>query len=220
MKKLFLILILTYINSANAQSNTILGTINQQNFTFNISKKLRLTQKLEWREIFIENHQLKKYPFNLLQTESLISKIINISNSAGIGYLLRYEPKGYSHRFIQQYVSNHILGYGNLIQRVRLEETIFSHEAIEWRARYRISLDIPLNKTFNPKDFYVKIGSEVLPTLKKQDFNFDLRGLCACGYCINTKSKLELGLDYRSNHLRDERINNQYWLNFNWIWNI
>jgi len=81
------------------------------------------------------------------------------------------------------------------------------------RLMYRFFAEIPLSgHTLDPNEFYLKTGTEYLNSFEEEEYDLEIRITGFTGYTISQKSKLELGLDYRTDSFIDNNIRNRFWL--------
>jgi hypothetical protein len=100
--------------------------------------------------------------------------------------------------------------------RVSSEQTFSSVERPEFRLRYRITSEIPLNGvSVDEGEFYVKINNEYLNSLQANKYDLEIRLVPLLGYDITDNFKLELGLDYRVDSFIYTITEHNYWICFN-----
>src|SRR5690606_24441681 len=97
------------------------------------------------------------------------------------------------------------------------DQTFEKDEDVQFRLRYRISFEKPLNgQEIDPKEFYLKFNNEYFGILKSSKGNLEIRALASLGYNISDKNKIETGIDYRAEDLIDSKTTHKVFLNIGW----
>ncbi|WP_345795480.1 DUF2490 domain-containing protein [Algoriphagus sp. CAU 1675] len=160
------------------------------------------------------------YDFSLIDFTSIASKKVGLNSRISVGYLIRIRDDGeINHRFIQQYAFTQKLNSFRLAHRFVSDQTTSKSEPIEFRLRYRIVAEIPLNgHSVDIKELYLKLGNEYLGSFQQENgANLETRLLPFLGYVINDNHKFEIGLDYRIGSLLNQPTRHSYWMNINWF---
>ncbi len=218
-------LMLLFKSAAWSQGMYRAGILPQINMNMPLNKQWRLNTRLESRQFFSEgrfgNMFKAAYRYGLTDIALVASRSTGVNSSAGAGYLIRFEDRVMVHRFIQQY--SHVKAYDlfRLGQRISTDQTIRSNEPVEFRLRYRISLERALNgKEVDPEEFYCRLNNEYLLSLQGGVSDLESRLLPALGYAVNDNNKFEAGLDYRLGDFVSGASDNQLWLLLSWYVNI
>lgn len=202
-------------SAANAQNIHQVGLLP----TINVNKKLQkdwsLNLKHETRlRLF---HDEIESMFVLSDFSFAGAKKLGVRTKIVGGYMLRLEEGGPAHRSFQQL--NIVQKYPafRMAHRIATDQTFEDKGAPEFRLRYRLSSEIPLNgNTLDPKEFFLKVSNEYLNGVKENEYDLEIRGLGFLGYAINEKSKIELGLDYRLDSFLSGGSRNRHWIGFNY----
>lgn len=97
------------------------------------------------------------------------------------------------HRIFQQFITKEKFGRVNIQHRYRLEQR-FIEEDFKMRARYFLSLNVPINKKEMEKNaVYAAAYNEIFINTKANYFDRD-RVYGGIGYCFNKNFKLEAGV--------------------------
>lgn len=215
MKLLFVYAVLISFG-LNSYAQNEIGLIPQINSDFKIGQGWKVNSKLEGRQIYFKN----PYPagrnqkeFNRFDVELIATKNIDPLRAFGGGYLIRRADKSFTHRFIQQYALTRKLLASRLSHRFRTDQTFEKDESLQWRLRYRLSWEKPLNGfEIDPGEFYLKLNNEYLGILQDSKGNLEIRGLASVGYDISDKNKIETGIDYRVENVIRSKTKHQVFL--------
>lgn len=97
------------------------------------------------------------------------------------------------HRIFQQIISKQQFGRVNIQHRYRFEQR-FVEEDFKMRARYFLSLNVPINKKEMEKNtIYASVYNEIFINTDFNYFDRD-RIYCGVGYCFNKNFKVEAGV--------------------------
>jgi len=218
MFRVILIIILLSFESY-AQSNFQFGALPVLNINKKLPNNFAINFKAETRQVFY-NEQALGWQHELVDISTIISKKIALNNSIAAGYLLRQEGNKVISRFIQQFVIIQNNTALRLAHRFSSDQTLEKDESVEWRFRYRISTQIPLNgQSVNRKEFYFKINNEYLYAIQQRTSDLEVRLVPFLGYQFTDSNKLEIGIDNRFDSLINE-LDVTSWLNINWFISI
>jgi hypothetical protein len=118
-------------------------------------------------------------------------------------------------RSIIQYTYLQKIGRFKFAYRVIRDQTFEENQPTLFRYRFRIMTEIPLSgQELNNKEFYLKLGNEYLSGWASKAHSFEIRGITVLGFEINTKNKIEAGIDYRYRAKPTSRSTG--WLNVCW----
>ena len=205
-----------------AQNTYQIGILPAINFNAKLKKGWSVNFKLESRQL-LQNGTFgseKNQAFDYILTDhSLIAaKKVGLNARISGGYLFRLREGRAVHRLIQQYSVTQRLPTLRLAHRVVTDQTISSNEATEYRLRYRLATEIPLDgQSADPKEFYLKVSNEYLNSLQSGDYDLEVRLVPMLGYFAAKKHKIELGLDYRVNSFLDRDARHSFWTSLSWF---
>lgn len=161
------------------------------------------------------------YEFLLTDISAIAAKRIGINTSIGLGYLIRIEEDAISHRANQQFSVLRRLPGLSLSHRFSTDQTFSGVETPEFRLRYRISTEIPLEGlTLDPLEFFVRLNNEYLNSLEGKNYELEIRLVGFLGYAISDNGKIELGLDYRLDSFINNPSRNRFWIGINFYQSI
>lgn len=208
-----------------AQSNYELGLLPALNINQKLKKSWGLNYKVESRISGVEGRFSEpakaETQYLLTDLSVLTSRKVGLNNTLAAGYLLRLENTTVSHRTIQQYTLVSTYNAFRLAQRFSTDQTFSKEEAAEFRLRYRLSFDIPLNGlVVDDREFYLKINNEYLNSLQGGTYGLEIRMVPSLGYAFNDKNKLELGVDYRFSDFLKGPATHTFWLPLSWFISI
>jgi len=153
-----------------------------------------------------------KNSYVLTDLSAIIAKKVGLNSRIAGGYLLRIEEHGLSHRFIQQYTIVQRFSSFRVAHRLVSDQTFSSQEDAEFRLRYRISSEIPLNgESLDPGEFYLKFNNEYLHSLQAGEYDLEVRMVPILGFDVTDNFKIETGLDYRVNSFVANNTRNSFW---------
>ncbi|WP_027003967.1 DUF2490 domain-containing protein [Hugenholtzia roseola] len=221
MKKFVLtsiFLLLQY--AAFSQANYQVGLLPALNLNKKLGNGWSLNAKLESRQRLqrgsSEGEIDKKYNYVLTDLSMIAAKKVGLNSRIAGGYLVRLEDGLFSHRFIQQYVLVQKLSGWRLAHRLSSDQTFSEVEKPEYRIRYRITSEIPLNgESVDPTEFYLKLNNEYVNSLQENEYNLEIRLIPLLGYDISNNFKIEVGLDYRVSSFFNNNTRHSYWTSFN-----
>ena len=97
------------------------------------------------------------------------------------------------HRIFQQFITKEKFGRVNIQHRYRFEQR-FIEDDFKMRARYFLSLNVPINKKEMEKNaIYASVYNEIFINTKPSYFDRD-RIYGGLGYCFNKNFKVEAGV--------------------------
>lgn len=198
-----------------AQGNNQFGLLPSFNLNLKLPRDWALNFKAESRQSIREGDDFD-YEYLLTDLSMAGAKKIGVNTRLVIGYLMRLEDEGTQNRTIQQL--NIVKRYVNvnLAHRIAADQTFADEEAVEWRLRYRLSVEIPLGgQSLDVHEFFIKANHEYLNSLQGEKYDLEIRGVGFIGYVTSPVSKLELGLDYRIDSFINGRARNRFWLALN-----
>ncbi|GAA4274849.1 DUF2490 domain-containing protein [Aquimarina gracilis] len=205
------------------QSSFSSGILPKVRVSYKLTDQIKWINGIESRQLLIDdtNDDSFNYDYVLTDISSLLSFRIGAHGVLNGGYLLRIKDEKLFHRTIQQY--NLVFNYDTfrIGHRFATDQTFNSQESVELRGRYRITLEKPLSgNNIDQGEFYLKLGNEYIFKFQDDKSDLEMRVLPFLGYEINTKNKIEIGLDYRLDKLLNSGAENDLWLSINWFYTI
>jgi hypothetical protein len=205
---------------AQAQQTWEWGVLPSLNFNKKLPKDWSINAKLEGRYLLASgdfNQEVFERNRYLLTDVALVAaKKIGLNSRVAGGFLARFEDGVFIQRSIQQFVVVRRLPGFRLAHRIVTDQTFSPDEATEFRLRYRISTEIPLNgESLDQKEFYLKINHEYLHSFQDAVFDLEIRMIPLLGYGLSENIKLESGLDYRLSALITGSPEHTFWMTFN-----
>lgn len=169
---------------------------------------------------FNGNHN-KEFEYLLTDLSLIAAKKVGLNSRIAGGYLIRLRNEEAIHRTIQQFsIVKNKTGY-RLSHRIATDQTFSSNQSAEFRFRYRITPEIPLNgQTVDPKEFYIKTNFELLNKFQSSEYELEVRVVPLLGYTLNEQNKFEFGLDYRFDSLFISDPRHSFWTSINWYFNF
>ena len=228
-KSRFLIVGLLFSFSAClvAQSTYQVGILPSFTVTKKINSKWKLALNTQARfsayeGVFEENNPSQNnFDYILTDISALANRKIGLNSSVSVGYLIRLRNGEYHHRLFQQFMISQKQSSFGIVQRFSTDQTFRPSQKTEFRFRYRIAFDRPLQgNKLNPKEFYLKVNNEYLLSLQHQEWSNEVRIIPFLGYAITDKKKVEVGIDYRFGSLGQEFLNHNFWLALNYYWSF
>jgi Protein of unknown function (DUF2490) len=214
--------LMQFDNSVFAQDAYQFGGLPSLNLNSKFKNDWSLNTKIESRQLF-KSRELngsvdKNYDYVLTDFSLIAAKNVGLNSRLASGYLIRFEEGEVSHRFIQQYIIVQKLSGFRLAHRFLSDQTFSKIEKPEFRMRYRITSEIPLNgESVDPEEFYVKINNEYVNSLQAMEYDLEIRLVPLLGYSITGDFKIETGLDYRVNSFLRNKTRHSYWMTLNFF---
>lgn len=205
-----------------AQSTYQAGILPSINFNYKLKNDWSSNFKIESRQMLqsgtFTGDRDKNYDYVLTDFSLIAAKKVGLNARISGGVLFRFRNGNSIHRLIQQYTAIQRLPRFRLAHRVVTDQTFSPAEATEYRLRYRLASEIPLNgQSADPKEFYLKISNEYINSLQNSDYDLEIRFVPLLGYAIKEKHKIELGLDYRVNSFLNQYTRHSFWTSMNWF---
>lgn len=215
MKKILILIFLSAMSvicyAQNSYQYGIMPSINlQKKFPRNWSANF----KVESRQSFY-NQELK-YKYLLTDLSLLATKRVAPNITVGGGYLLRAEVDKIKNRAVQQISFGKKYSGFRMSHRIVTDQTFEKDNETEFRLRYRVSSEIPLEgQSIDVKEFYLKLNNEYLNSWQKKDYDMEIRLVALLGYSISPSNDLEIGTDYRLDSFINGDSRNRIWLSIN-----
>ena len=219
---LFSILFVLLVNIVFSQQTYQLGILPSFNLNTKLKNDWSVNTKIESRQLLQRGEwggaADKQYNYVLTDLSLIAGKKIGLNSRVGAGYLIRLEEGQRIHRFIQQFIIVQRKSGYRLAHRFLTDQTFSKIESPQFRLRYRITAEIPLNgESVDPKEFYLKLNNEYLNSFQSPDYDLELRLVPLLGYDIAANNKLEMGLDYRVNSFLNQKAEHSFWVSLNWF---
>jgi hypothetical protein len=207
--------------SVLAQTAYQVGTLPAINFNKKLKNDWSVNLKVETRQIYqtgtFSGDFDRTFNYQLSDFTIVGAKKVGFYGRVGAGYLLRFREGRIVHRINQQYNYTREYSWTRLSHRILTDQTFFANEGPDFRLRYRISSQTPLNgQTLDRKELYLKVNNEYVNNIQEGEYNLEIRLIPMLGYVINKQNKVEAGFDYRLNSVVSEGINHRFWLALNW----
>lgn len=196
----------------------------QTNSTFGILPKLVLSKKInnsegitftsETRQGFYNNFNNPKFSSNNILSDFALyySNRIDPDYSLNFGYLIRFRKEEVFHRLIQQFNMIQRLEDARLGHRIGIDQTFANNQNTVYRLRYRSVYEKSFSgQRVDAKEFYIKMGTELLYSFSADANQFEFRILPMFGYELAKHRKLEFGLDTRAKALFSEQVGFEHW---------
>ena len=160
---LLIIGLLIQVKITVAQSTYQFGALPSVNLNSKLKNEWFLNTKIESRQLFrsgiFNGDVFEKYKYVLTDFSLIAAKKVGLNSRLGAGYLIRLEGDKVYHRFIQQYIIVQKLSGFRLAHRFLSDQTFSKSEKPDFRIRYRITSEIPLNgESVDRGEFYLKIN--------------------------------------------------------------
>lgn len=151
----------------------------------------------------------------------LANRKVGLNSSFVGGYLHRLEGNQEYNRLFQQFIITKRYGSLGMAHRFATDQTFNAVEKTEFRLRYRVAFDRPLNgDKLNPNEFYLKLNNEYLVSLQDQEWSNEMRIIPFLGYAFTDTNKLEVGIDYRVGSFGERFLESNFWLSLNYYWSF
>lgn len=200
------------------------GIMPEINLNKKWSEKWRTNFKVESRFSFSEgtfdSTQNHHFSYLLSDISAVGSYKIGLNTKLAFGYLLRMTTSGVAHRAILQYSIVKSLRKGRLGNRIATDQTFQNGSAPQFRLRYRLSFDIPLQGLqVDAHEFYFKLSNAYFGIYSNRIFDLEARLVPSLGFAFNDTNKLELGLDYRLKEIFNAQ-RHEFWTTVSWFYSF
>jgi hypothetical protein len=206
---------LVFANAIWGQKYSQTGILPSINFNMKLKNDWSLNAKIESRVIFYQKRGLDvntDYNYELSDFLLMGAKKVGLNSRLSTGYLMRFEEINFVQRFLQQVVIIQKLSGLRLAHRLLCDQTFSETATPEFRFRYRITGELPLNGTsVDPGEFYLKINNEYINSLQAGTYDLEIRAIPLLGYDILNQYKIETGLDYRISTFLNQNTQQVYW---------
>ncbi|MDT8413889.1 MAG: DUF2490 domain-containing protein [Flavobacteriaceae bacterium] len=215
------VFLLLFSHMVSAQTSYAWGLLPAINLNKGFENKWNLNFTIESRQ-FVQKGIFNQaansgYTYELTDFSTVLSKNIGLQSFLGGGYTLRIRDQKAQHRSIQQFTVVSKLNNQRLSHRFSSDQTFFEDDKPEFRARYRIGSEIPLNgQSADVDEFYLKLSNELLNSWQDQNYDLENRLATVIGYKFSDTNKFEVGLDYRIDGFIDGFAEHVFWVRLNW----
>ncbi|MBD3629425.1 DUF2490 domain-containing protein [Cyclobacterium sp.] len=223
MRKIFWIILLVLPIEIMAQGRVSnFGLFPEFQIGFNATEKLKVTGKIESQHGMVdkvENSDAKYgYYHNQTDFQGFLGTSINPFVAITGGYQYRLESGSEnSHRSIQQVSILQRKGNFKIGHRIRTDQTFAPNDPVEFRLRYRISYEIPIEgQSLDPGEFYLVFSDEPIYSIQSGESGLENRVVAALGHFSKGKQKFQAGIDYRTDRFFDDAFRQRTWFKFGW----
>ena len=211
MRKLLFILLLLLPAQLMAQGTVrLFGFFPEFQVGYKLSEKLKIIGKIE------------SHFHNLTDFQGFLGSKINPYIDVAAGYQYRVDSRGdNSNRTIQQISILQVPGNYKIGHRLRADQTYSPFEKNDYRLRYRVSFEIPLEgKSLDPGEFYLLFSDELLYSYQARVSGLENRVVASLGHLSKEKQKFQAGIDYRTDRFFDPDLRHRTWFKFGWYLNF
>lgn len=208
------------LNKVIAQSTYQVGFLPSINVNNKLKNDWAFNTKLESRLLTqkgsLNGKSDHRNEYVLTDLSFLAAKKIGLNSRLAGGYLLRVEAEGVRHRFMQQFMVVQRLSGIRWVHRFVFDQTFAKRDDPQYRIRYRISTEIPLNgESVDPGEFYLKINHEYLNSFQASEYDLEVRLVPLLGFDLTKGYKIETGMDYRANSFLNDPARHSFWMCLN-----
>lgn len=222
MYKLAVTLLFLFVyNCVLAQSDVVYGGFfPEMAISHNISDNYAVTLKVESQhgQFYDDESRETDYSYfhDRTDLQGFLSRKLGTFVKVAVGYQYRLEETDpNNHRSIQQIAVIQRLFGLRLGHRLRLDQTFFENEKNQYRIRYRLSSEIPLQGTnLDVSEYYFITSDEIIYGVQADEDDLENRFTVAIGNLVSKKIKVELGLDYRTDRIIKAGNRQRIWLKF------
>lgn len=210
------------IQKTAAQSDYRIGLLPAININKPIGNGWAINFKYELRQFVAEGDYSASpesaFEYDLSDFIFIASKKVGLNNTLAGGYLFRLRGSTVIHRAIQQFTIVNKFNTFRFAHRISTDQTFEPDNPAEYRLRYRLTAELPLNgESVDPGEWYLKVSNEYLNSLQGGSYDLEVRIIPLLGYQFTDNNKLELGPDYRINSFLESSPRSVYWLSVNWF---
>jgi hypothetical protein len=204
---------------ALSQNVVYTGFFPEAALTGALSDRVQLTFKVESQHRSYDNRASEGERWEYFHYRTDLQGFVALSLnpfwkvSGGYQYRLEGGDGANTHRSIQQIAYVQRLRRSRLGHRLRTDQTFHPSEAVELRARYRLSVEIPLvGESLDPGEFYLLLSGEVIYGVQGGGSEIENRLVGSLGHYFSKRAKLEIGPDYRTDRYLSPGFRTRLWL--------
>lgn len=217
----FFLSISVFTTDGLAQVRYQVGLLPEFNFNTKLSSDWKLNLKAEMRYAAADRRasdwERIRPGYQLSDFSWVVSRKVGLNNKLAGGYLLRLRSGRMVHRGIQQFTLVRRYNRFRLGHRFATDQTFSARESPEFRLRYRLTAEFPLNGTeVDRNEWYLKVSNEYLGAYQRGSTELELRVIPTLGYLFTDTNKLEFGLDMRSDSFLEGAAAHDIWLGVSW----
>ncbi|KPQ14590.1 MAG: protein of unknown function DUF2490 [Algoriphagus marincola HL-49] len=227
MRKLVLMsLMLGFVNLSKAQEHVFFtGFFPEFAATKSLKNGQKLNFKVENQEIFFRNldEESERWQFRHYRTDlmSFYSWSLSPVSSVAGGIFYRFQDGANAFRVVQQFAFLDRNRTFRIAHRFRTDQTFTDGEATEFRFRYRLAVDIPLQgEDLDPGEYYLVLSNEPIFSFQGGEFDIENRLATTIGKLISKKQKLEYSVDYRTDGYFQDGFRTRLWAKIGYFLNF
>ncbi|WP_111669453.1 DUF2490 domain-containing protein [Algoriphagus litoralis] len=226
MKKfLFAFVFLGGLGELKAQEKPVFftGIFPELSLTKRINTLHKINFKVENQEVIFDNREGENLQFTHYRTDLMLffDRNVRPGMSVALGVFHRFQEDEDANRIIQQLAVLQRMRNLRINHRFRTDQTFTRNEALEFRFRYRFSLEIPLEGAeVDPGELYVVISDEPIFSSQAGEFEIENRLVLSLGKLINKQQKLEWAVDYRTDGFVQEGFRTRLWAKISYYYNF
>jgi len=194
-----------------AKSNSI-GSAPEISLGFKISNNWSMASKIESFHTFYNFNENTNnswnYNYEGTDVQLFLNYRLNPFWRVALGYQIGTEPGNiFDHRTIQQLTYSRrpegiLFGH-----RLRTDQTYYADDSPQYRLRYRLSVEIPLQGlAIDPREFYMVTSDELILATQHNDVELENRLVLWLGYQFLNGNELQTGVDYRIDSTGDQKV--------------
>ncbi|NVJ87059.1 MAG: DUF2490 domain-containing protein [Algoriphagus sp.] len=223
---LFLLVNLSFGFSVFAQEHVFFtGFFPEVGITKKLKNGNKVNFKIENQEVIFRNSQEQedRWQFRHYRTDLMAFYDWKVSplSSLAFGLFYRIQDGTNSYRLIQQFALLDRFRRFRVGHRFRLDQTFTPEESTEYRLRYRLAMDIPLEgDAVDPGERYVVVSTEPIFSLQAGEFGLENRLVLTLGKLISNQQKIEYSVDYRTDGFFQEGFRTRLWAKIGYFYNF
>lgn len=189
---------------------------------FKVAENLNIKGKIESQHGMLDRTEGSVpdwgYYHNQTDFQGFFGRSLNPFVALAGGYQYRVETGSKnSHRSIQQISFLQRKDTYKIGHRVRTDQTFSPDDAIEFRVRYRISFEVPLEgQSLDPGEIYLVFSDELLYSIQSGESALENRFVASLGHYSTKKQKFQAGIDYRTDRFFNSALRQRTWFKFGW----
>lgn len=196
MRYLLVLILLLPLFGASQTTNLRSDVVPEVALSFKISDRLKISTKVEmFNQVF--NNTIG-YTYSGIESQYFLAYKMNPFLSMAGGYQLISKPEHvFNHRYIQQIAMVQKYMALKIGHRFRTDQTL-KGEKVDFRIRYRLSAEIPLQgHQLDVQEFFSAFSLEPLILAAHKEGFIEGRMLAVFGYRSSIKSKIQTAFEYR-----------------------